>query len=79
MIQNAFIRIVNPTNQQELIRYNLTDDYSGKTSLIVGEIYRNGTEWKFAAVGNGTTAPSLSELGSILIRNRLLNRKGIWD
>ena len=54
MIKNAFIRIENPANHQELIHYNLSDDYSGKTSLIVGEIYRNGSDWKFAAVGNGT-------------------------
>lgn len=62
MIRNAFIRVVNPTNNQELIKYNLTDDYSGKTSLIVGEIYRHGNEWKFAAVGTGTNASGLSEV-----------------
>lgn len=61
MIKNAFIRIVNPATRQELIHYNLTDDYSGKTSLIVGEIYRHGNEWKFGAVGTGTTAGSLSD------------------
>jgi stress response protein SCP2 len=62
MIQNAFIRVVNPANNQELIKYNLTDDYSGKTSLIVGEIYRHGNEWKFAAVGTGTNAAGLSDV-----------------
>jgi stress response protein SCP2 len=62
MIRNAFIRVVNPSNQQELIRYNLSDDYNGKTSLVVGEIYRHNTEWKFAAVGTGTNAASLSEV-----------------
>jgi stress response protein SCP2 len=62
MIRNAFIRVVNPTNNQELIKYNLTDDYSGKTSLIVGEIYRHGNDWKFAAVGTGTNASGLSEV-----------------
>jgi len=62
MIQNAFIRIVNPLTNQALIHYNLTDDYAGKTSLIVGELYRNGQDWKFAAVGTGTNAGSLGEL-----------------
>lgn len=62
MLKNAFIRIVDPARGQELIHYNLAEDYSGSTSLIVGEIYRNGSDWKFAAVGNGTSAPSLSEL-----------------
>lgn len=62
MIRNAFIRIVNRANGQELIRYNLSEDYSGKTCLIVGEIYRHGGDWKFAAIGTGTTHASLGEL-----------------
>jgi stress response protein SCP2 len=62
MIRNAFIRVVDPSKNNELIRYNLSDDYSGQTSLVVGEIYRHNTEWKFAAVGTGTTAASLSEV-----------------
>lgn len=62
MIRNAFIRVVNPTNNQELIHYNLTDNYSGLTCLVTGEIYRHGNDWKFAAIGSGTTAASLSEV-----------------
>ncbi|KAB7673018.1 TerD family protein [Bacillus sp. B1-b2] len=62
MIRNAFIRIVNPLDKQTLIHYNLTDDYSGKTSLIVGEIYRSGNDWKFGAVGTGTNEGSLGEV-----------------
>ncbi|WP_248735824.1 TerD family protein [Neobacillus rhizosphaerae] len=62
MIQNAFIRVVNPGNNQELIHYNLSDNYSGLTCLVAGELYRHGNEWKFAAVGTGTTAGSLSEI-----------------
>lgn len=62
MIRNAFIRIVNPQNQQELLHYNLSDDYNGKTSLVAGEIYRHGDEWKFVAVGTGTNAASLGEI-----------------
>lgn len=62
MIRNAYIRIVNPMGREELIHYNLTDDYSGKTSLVVGELYRHGTDWKFAAVGTGTNAPGLSDV-----------------
>ncbi len=62
MIQNAFIRIVNPSNNQELIHYNLSDNYSGLTCLVTGEIYRNGNEWKFAAIGSGTNVASLSEV-----------------
>lgn len=62
MIQNAFIRIVNRSSNQEMIRYNLTDDYSGSTCLVVGEIYRHGTDWKFAAIGNGITVTGLKEV-----------------
>lgn len=62
MIRNAYIRVVDRSNGTELIRYNLSEDYSGKTSLVVGEIYRHGNDWKFAAVGMGTTAGSLGEL-----------------
>ncbi|WP_028608753.1 TerD family protein [Paenibacillus harenae] len=56
MIKSAFIRIVNPSNNQELIRFNLTDNYSGKTALVVGELYRHNGEWKFSAIGEGTHA-----------------------
>ncbi|WP_129595845.1 TerD family protein [Anaerophilus nitritogenes] len=62
LIQNAFIRVVNTDHQEELIRYNLTDNYAGKTTLIVGEIYRHNAEWKFAAIGEGTQDASLSEI-----------------
>lgn len=62
MIRNAFIRIVNEKTRDELCRYNLTDDYSKMTAMVFGELYRDGTEWKFAAVGQGTTDPGLAEL-----------------
>lgn len=62
MIANAFIRIVNPINGQEFCRFNLSESYAGKTSLIVAEVYRHNNEWKFAAIGEGTTEASLSEL-----------------
>lgn len=54
MIKNAFIRVVDSGSRSELCRYNLTDDYSGKTTLIAGEIYRKDGGWKFGATGNGT-------------------------
>lgn len=62
MIQNAFIRIVDTRNNQELCRYNLTENYSGMTAMIFGEIYRHNGEWKFNAIGQGTTDPGLGEL-----------------
>ncbi|MDQ8736630.1 MULTISPECIES: TerD family protein [unclassified Paenibacillus] len=62
MIKSAFIRIVNPANNQELIRFNLTENYSGKTALVVGELYRHSGEWKFSAIGEGTHAPHVDIL-----------------
>lgn len=62
MIQNAFIRLVDARDNRELCRYNLTDDYSDMTALIFGEVYRHNGEWKFNAIGQGTTDPGLKEL-----------------
>lgn len=64
MIQNAFIRLVDQRNNGEMCKYNLTDNYSGMTALIFGEIYRHNGEWKFSAVGQGTTDPGLGELAN---------------
>jgi len=52
-VSNAFIRIVNEATNEELIRYDLSEDYSIETSVVVGELYRHGGEWKFAAIGAG--------------------------
>jgi stress response protein SCP2 len=62
MIKNAFIRVVNQSNNQELCKYNLSEGYAGKTSLIAGEVYRHNGEWKFAALGEATTDPGLEAL-----------------
>ncbi|MEH7109442.1 TerD family protein [Bacillus sp. JJ1764] len=62
MIKNAFIKIVNATNQQELLHFNITEDFAEKTSLLVGELYRDETSWKFSAIGEGIRAANLSEV-----------------
>lgn len=63
MIQNAFIRIVDMDNNEELLRYDLSGDaYSGQTAMIFGEVYRHNGNWKFAAVGQATTDNSIEEL-----------------
>ncbi len=62
MIRNAFIRIVDTKTNIELCRYNLSDDYTNMTAMIFGEIYKDKDEWKFNAVGQGTTDPGLKEL-----------------
>lgn len=62
MIKNAYIRIMEPKTQKELIRFNLSEDYKGYTALIVGEVYRRDGEWKFAALGTGTKDVSLKNM-----------------
>ncbi|MBP1993495.1 stress response protein SCP2 [Paenibacillus eucommiae] len=62
MIQSAYIRVLNGSNDQEMIKFNLTENYTGKTSLIVGEIYRHGGEWKFTAVGEGSNDTTVGQL-----------------
>jgi tellurium resistance protein TerD len=53
MVSNAFIRIVNADSNQEIARFDLSEDASTETAMIFGELYRNGAEWKFKAVGQG--------------------------
>lgn len=52
-VRNAFIRIVNQDNNSEVARYDLAEDASTETAMIFAELYRNGAEWKFRAVGQG--------------------------
>lgn len=52
-VSNAYIRIVDETSNAELIRYDLGEDFSVETALVVGELYRNNGEWKFNAIGSG--------------------------
>jgi tellurium resistance protein TerD len=52
-VRNAYIRVVNQANGQEIARYDLTEDASTETAMVFGELYRNGTDWKFRAVGQG--------------------------
>lgn len=52
-IKNAFVRIVNAQTQVEAIRYDLVEDYSIETALIMAELYRKDGEWRLNAVGAG--------------------------
>lgn len=53
MVSNAFIRIVNLAGNQEIARFDLSEDMSTETAMVFGEIYRHSGEWKFKAVGQG--------------------------
>ena len=53
MVQKAFIRTVNAGGNAELARYDLSEDGSTESAMVFGEVYRNGSDWKFKAVGQG--------------------------
>jgi tellurium resistance protein TerD len=53
MVSNAYVRVVNQANNQEVARYDLAEDASTETALIFAEVYRHNGEWKFKAVGQG--------------------------
>ncbi|GAA2227370.1 MULTISPECIES: TerD family protein [Kitasatospora] len=52
-VRNAYIRVVNQNGGAEIARYDLSEDASTETAMVFGELYRNGAEWKFRAIGQG--------------------------
>jgi tellurium resistance protein TerD len=52
-VANSFARVLNEATNEELIRYDLGEDFSIETAVVVAELYRHGSEWKFSAVGSG--------------------------
>ena len=52
-VANAYIRALNADGEQEIARYDLSEDASTETAMIFGELYRNNDEWKFKAIGQG--------------------------
>lgn len=52
-VSNSYVRILSESNGQELIRYDLGEDFSIETAVVVGELYRHNGEWKFSAIGSG--------------------------
>ena len=53
MVSNSYIRMVKKDNDEEMIRYDLGEDYSTETAMVLGELYRHNGEWKFNAIGQG--------------------------
>ena len=64
MIKNAFIRVVDASNGKELCKYNLSENYEGKTAMIFGEVYRHNNEWKFGAIGEPTNDNGIGEMAA---------------
>ncbi|MCI9082786.1 MAG: TerD family protein [Lachnospiraceae bacterium] len=52
-VNNAFIRVYNEETGEEMVRYDLGEDFSIETAAVFGELYRNNGEWKFNAIGCG--------------------------
>lgn len=52
-VSNAFVRVVNEDNNQEILRYDLGEDFSVETAVVICELYKHNGEWKFNAVGSG--------------------------
>jgi len=52
-VSNAFIRVVDAANSNEVARYDLSEDASVETAMVFGELYRHKGDWKFKAVGQG--------------------------
>lgn len=52
-VSNAFVRIYNEETGEELLRYDLGEDFSIETAAVFGELYKHGDEWKFNAIGSG--------------------------
>ena len=63
-VNNAFIRIYNEDNGEELLRYDLGEDYSIETAVVFAELYRNNGEWKFNAIGSGYSGGLAALCGS---------------
>lgn len=52
-VSNAYIRIINNEGNEEIVRYDLGEDYASEGALIFAELYRNNGDWKFKAIGAG--------------------------
>lgn len=52
-VSNAYVRVVDTATNEEVLRYDLGEDFSVETAIVVCELYRHGAEWKFSAVGSG--------------------------
>ncbi len=53
MVENSYIRVLDEASGKELIKYDLGEDFSVETAVVVAELYRHNGEWKFSAIGSG--------------------------
>lgn len=67
LIKNAFIRICDAETNQEILKYNLSENYNGMTAMVFGELYRYNGTWKFNAIGQATQDNSVGDLAKRFI------------
>lgn len=75
-VANAFIRVVNEETGTEVVRFDLAEDYSVETAIIVGEVYRHNGEWKFRAVGQRLFRWSTSNVSAVWRQYLILDPTG---
>ena len=57
MVENSYVRLLDAENdEKEVCRFNLKENGSTVTSVIFAELYRDGNEWRFKAIGDGKIA-----------------------
>lgn len=54
-VRNAYVRVYNKENNEELLKFDLSEDYGNNTSVVAGKLYEHNGEWKFQAMGEGFT------------------------
>ena len=64
LIRNAFIRVCDAETNQELCKYNLSENYDNMTAMVFGEVYRYNGAWKFNAIGQATQDNSIGDLAN---------------
>lgn len=52
-VENAFVRLLNVETKAEVLRYDLVEEYSTETAMVMAELYRKEGEWRMNAVGQG--------------------------
>ncbi|OWR33062.1 chemical-damaging agent resistance protein C [Saccharibacillus sp. O23] len=52
-VSNAFVRVVDEQDNREVLRYDLGEEFSVETAVVICELYRHGEDWKFQAIGSG--------------------------
>ena len=62
MIENAFVRVFDVETNKEICKYDLSENYTGKTAMICGELVKEDGVWKFNAIGEATNDPNISSM-----------------